>query len=853
MITKITRSDFAVMVNITLVLLYITAVLVLIFLPIQLYAWTEKPFPGFVVEQTLLVGVYSGENWHSRLRMSHLQLVTALDDHKVRTLADYGRALQNFQHGEMIKVDVVNPDGGRSIYYKVALTEFPKKDLVRLFWLPFGIAVVYLLLGLWVFIRRGNSYSARAFAFFCLCIALGNVLLFDVVSTHIWVHLWSTMIAFLGGALVLLALFFPETLPAVRQKWWLTLLPMLVSLLLAVWSAVANFNEGNPWAYIIAWRANYIYAGIAAAFFIGMLGYRLRSGASPEVAMQLKVSLWGAFFAFTPVIFWFLAPLLGLDIPWYPEIFLPLLVIFPASISLGIVRHRLWDLEIIINQTLVYSTLTVTLGGIFLVGVVLIDNLMLGLLRERSSISVALSTVVITLLFNPLRNRIQVFIDRRFFRVRYDTNRALEAFSLSVRDKLDLNQLESELTQVIQHNIQPTTVAICTCKSDGTQKSFYIEEHDPLRSLLLDAQDALYVSRVNLDSPALEQLRQDRVELTIPLVNQGELIGVINLGPRRGGRPYTIDDRRLLQLLALQVAPALRLAQLVRQYREQEEAHQRMEREIELARQVQLSVLPANFPEFPGFRFAARTETARQVGGDFYDVICLDDDHFGIVVADVSDKGMPAALYMALTRSLLVSQARRELSPVLVLQDVNQLLQELSTADMFVTVFYGVVNRHTYSLRYARAGHDLPLLVRQGELVELNGRGMALGVFPGTELGLEEQELDLRHGDRLVLYTDGLTDVFSPEGEILGKERLLSFVLENAHLEPHEFSAWIFQHLADFRGAQDPFDDMTLLVVALDEAIRHEAAGELPRFQGMSERSSPSTAPPPTSHVEFTL
>jgi len=163
---------------------------------------------------------------------------------------------------------------------------------------------------------------------------------------------------------------------------------------------------------------------------------------------------------------------------------------------------------------------------------------------------------------------------------------------------------------------------------------------------------------------------------------------------------------------------------------------ERLEGELELARDVQQAMLPHQFPDVPGYRFAAQYRPARQVGGDFYDVIDLGPDRFGLVVADVSDKGMPAAVYMALTRSLLVAEARRSNSPMAVLYHVNDLLLELGQARMFVTVFYGVVEIATGMLTYARAGHDRPLLLRAGKAYELSGEGIFLGFFPFDALHL---------------------------------------------------------------------------------------------------------------------
>ncbi len=279
----------------------------------------------------------------------------------------------------------------------------------------------------------------------------------------------------------------------------------------------------------------------------------------------------------------------------------------------------------------------------------------------------------------------------------------------------------------------------------------------------------------------------------------------------------------LLQTFANQAALAIQRAGLVEELRakiDQLEAAQielvkkeRLERELELSRQVQQSMLPHSFPQLTGFAFAVRNDPARQVGGDFYDIFSLDEDHFGVVIADVADKGMPAALYMALTRSLLLAEARRTLSPRETLLNVNRLLLELGDLSSFVSVFYGVITRSTGRLVYVRAGHERPFLVRNSHAQLLKGSGAVLGILDEEQLNLSEESLDLISGDRLVLYTDGLTDVADTQGHFSGAARLEELLQAQAGQSAAEICAAVFQYLAAFQGQAEQFDDMTLLVL----------------------------------------
>lgn len=240
---------------------------------------------------------------------------------------------------------------------------------------------------------------------------------------------------------------------------------------------------------------------------------------------------------------------------------------------------------------------------------------------------------------------------------------------------------------------------------------------------------------------------------------------------------------------------------------------ERLERELELARDLQQQILPLEFPQVPGFECAARSQPARQVGGDFYDVISLGKGRVGLVMADVSDKGMAAALYMALTHSLLHAEARRRASPRQVLLRVHRLLLEMSRADMFVTAFYGVLDVPNRTLHYARGGHDRPLHVRPdtGECRFLDADGMLLGYV--QDVTLDEASVEVGPGDLLVLYTDGITDANAPSGEFFGVDRLREAVCKAGSLGPQGLCDAIFEQVLRFQADAAQHDDMALLVV----------------------------------------
>ena len=343
----------------------------------------------------------------------------------------------------------------------------------------------------------------------------------------------------------------------------------------------------------------------------------------------------------------------------------------------------------------------------------------------------------------------------------------------------------------------------------GVRPAIDIAPNDPLLAYFLTAQGAVEIEHLRLESPALDALRAEGVKLTVPLVSQGELIGVLNLGPRRSDQDYSSDDRGLLANLAAQAAPAVRVAQLVREQQEAARARERIEQELRVARLIQQTLLPKERPVLPGWKLNTYYQPARAVGGDFYDFLPLADGRLGIVIADVTDKGVPAALVMATTRSILRSMAPSG-SPGVVLERVNDLLYPDIPEKMFVTCFYAVLDPVSGRLHYANAGHDLPYRRGTRRVDELRATGMPLGLMPGMRY--EEKELVLGFGETVLFYTDGLVEAHNAQREMFSFPRLMALF---ATPQPDgDVIAFLLDELGKFTGTGwEQEDDVTLVTL----------------------------------------
>ena len=242
-----------------------------------------------------------------------------------------------------------------------------------------------------------------------------------------------------------------------------------------------------------------------------------------------------------------------------------------------------------------------------------------------------------------------------------------------------------------------------------------------------------------------------------------------------------------------------------------------LQNELDVASGIQQSILPTVFPSRDDYQIYASMEPARNVGGDFFDVVRLEDDRVGLAIADVSDKGVPAALFMMSSRTWMKGAAISSPEPGTVLGEVNALLHEDNDTQMFVTVLYAVYDPETGEFTYASGGHDAPLLVHSdgsSELLPLTG-GIALGIV--SDLAYGQNSVVLDHGETLVLYTDGVTEAMNGEGEQFGIERLRKVFSGRAPKDANEAAHKVFEAVNTFADGAAQSDDITCLTIRRSE------------------------------------
>lgn len=478
-------------------------------------------------------------------------------------------------------------------------------------------------------------------------------------------------------------------------------------------------------------------------------------------------------------------------------------IFLPIFVSLTWAQPMRYNIARFLSSTPLYLFVTACWTCIYYGALTESQVLIYGPLHFDLIIPVA-SAVAWGIMFDPVRAFVQQHIERRFNLRDRKTAKFIEAFTLTLCEEIDLDQLRERFLSTIQQTMRPYSLTLWTRTSHVQQdtsrslEEIHIAADDPLIAYILQHPRTQEVDALKVNSPTLQSLKLRSADVLMPLTSQSELVGLLILGPHLKGERYSSEEFALLDSLIPQLGPTLRVALLVQEQKEQvllrermeqeqvrererieqqqRRAHERIEQELQTARSIQHAFLPKDVPALPGWRFAPYYQPARDVGGDFYDFLPFEDGRLGLVIGDVSGKGIPAALLMATVHTMLRTTVQATISPGEILARVNELLVAEIPAGMFVTCFFALLDPTSGHLCYANAGHEPPYRQRQGNAAELWATGMPLGMLPGTRY--VEYETTLAPGDSLLFYSDGLVEAHNPASEMFGFPRLQRLLTE---------------------------------------------------------------------------
>ncbi|MBX3277787.1 MAG: SpoIIE family protein phosphatase [Acidobacteria bacterium] len=753
------------------------------------------------------------------------------------------------------------------------------------------LPAIFLLTGLAVFLLRPEEKSALLLALMFGCagslfisgsysgfpVWLGGILvLASLGASFFWPIFFHFFLVFPDESLS------PVLKRLPRFEYLLYLPHLLINLPYVVvwdWMRMRSEEEAIHLAGQYGWIGLAVI-GLRVLYIIGGLVSLLANyrGANKLLRRKMRVIVAGSLGACLPMTLLIAGELLLPDrtlsegiLLWMALASFSAFLLFPISFVYAIARHQVIPVRLILRRGVRYlfvarGSIALELIAVGLVLTVLLDTLFDWFATRRVWVAVISGLVAIAVwqATRYLHHRvIAPMIDRRFFRQAYNAQQILSDLGQALRGAAELNEPALvRICETIRKALNADTVTLFLRDESKLQfRCTVLSQHLGAENLVLTGAESLSLPnesfvirwfsgttrplRVDFSDPhswaralvtaesmkfperegSSEVLKQIRAALLLPIASKDELLGVLALGPRLGDLPYSREDEHLLMAVAWQLGYAIENDHLVRRKAEE----QRLRREIEFATEVQKRLFPQSLPSCYSLDLAGVCHPARGIGGDYYDFLQLGDGRIGIAVADVSGKGLSAALLMSTVQASLRTQTSMAGGRIIdLVASMNRLLCESTDTSHYATFFYAEYEESTQTLVYVNAGHNPPLLVRAGADMSAGGRPMRTTAAAGTTLLLETggpvigllsdcsyecERIEIRPGDILLAYTDGVSEASNPEDEEFGEQRMVEIVLSSAYLPAAEIGRRIVAAVRDWCRDAPQHDDLTLVIV----------------------------------------
>ena len=710
---KVSRIVF---LFILLVFLTVTSICV-----INALDWVGKTFPGFLLNERMVVAPVGQYHWSgSRAGLKYPDKIITADGKPVPTMTELKGVLRNSSVGETVTYTF---ERAEEVFEVSLLTmQFSWFDLLMAFGTTFIAGLAYMLIGAVVYILKPDKIVTWALLVACFFLGLWSVTVFDMQSTHFgFIRLYLLAAAVFPGALVHFSFYFPEAKKIALKRPWIQLLPYLIALVVAIPMLALYPARGFGIFYSLA----LLYMIVAAVAVLVPVNLAYFRPDSPLSRQRAKVVLVGATIAFPiPAIAYFSQLIFGdfLGVRVQTNFLALPLVFFPASLAYAIVRHNLFDVDVFIKRAVGYVIITgVIIGAYMLVSIPL--NVLAGQYElAQSRTFPILFTLAVILVFNPLRNRVQAFVDRAFFRKEYDYSSIIDKISGAITSLLDLNQILKRLTETFSNDLFIDNGAVLLLNPEKTEYRVHLAEGgrkhtiekvilkrgDPIVDIMKDEKkevtkyDALEDPKFkSVSSECLETFEKLHASLLVPLTYQDDVIGLFSLGDKKSGKFYNRQDIDLLHTVANQGAVAIENARMVEEIIEKERVKTKIMDSFgkyvtsEVRDQILEGRIPMDgelkdvtvlFADLRGFTTLTESTSPKEVvkiiNGYFSEMADAIGQNNGLVLQFIGDEieavfGAPSPLEDHPTHAVRAAMAMRER-----LVSVNEKLQEKGYAPL---------------------------------------------------------------------------------------------------------------------------------------------------------------------------
>ncbi len=791
--------------------------------------------------------------------------IETIDGNEINDEAAFDVELERLRAGEQAAFSMsrTNSDGGRETYEVLIVPIAVSRDIgfyaaaVVNFVFAYVLPTFCILLGFWVLLVRPRDVLAWILLFVLLGLSSLSLEVYWNVATllgafqRIFFSCWAL-------AMLLFGIYFPE-----RWRWdeklpwlkWIFIIPLGFQIVLTLFSILLAFTGINLFRFLgpvpaFYGKFAYLVNMIAIGMFFAALGYKSGTTKNPDARRRLKVMLYGTSLAITPsfliVIYRVISGAKGNFteiVPfWIALIALILMLLFPLTMAYVIVVYRAMDVRVVLRQGLQYA---LAQGGVRIIQILLLFSIGILVWWSINNYGASIATQIVFIvggvalvpLVDMVAKPLRLWIDRRFFREAYNAEQILSELSEDVRTMVETKPLLETVASKISESLHVPQVALLLKNGANFVPAYALGfDTQPVVSLAADSKaikklsgnryivlyddmtEVTSVPTVSLDER--EQLRELNSQVLLPVAAKDGLSGIISLSPKRSEEPYTASDLRLLRSVATQTGFALENSRLTEAVAREAAHKERLNAELEIAREVQERLFPQELPKIEGLEYFGACRPALGVGGDYYDFLELPDGKFGIAIGDVSGKGIGAALMMASLQASLRGQALHAGDDLAGLMGhVNTLVYEASTTNRYATFFYAQYDPKTLKFTYVNAGHNPPFLLRtkggKFDVIRLETGGPVVGMLPSMLARYDQGEIQLEKGDLLIGFTDGISESMDPAEEEWGEDAMLEELKATASLPVEQVLYRIVAAADAFAKGAKQHDDMTMIVVRI--------------------------------------
>lgn len=697
---------------------------------------------------------------------------------------------------------------------------------------PVFLLMAYLLVGIWGILKSPYATETILIALFCFCFGsfmyatvnvgessdtfIKNYLYFDSLREFVTYIMW------LGPSFwVLLFATFPRRNRIYEKNKFISLLFIFLLPLIIIISSLMQFDSRALTLMIFLMLFLQMSVGVI------LLSKNLKKVNTALEKRQVRLMLFGVKYGSISIgIGWILvivSQFILLNQIGANMLLVSLLIfllceigglIIPFTFLNSFFQNRLLETESALKRRVRVFGVTVGLIGVYLFIIFVIVRLSVSLFDLRDPTVIIVTVLLLSLSFTPINKRILTWIDETFYPERTKYAEALKKYSNSISGQIESTELLRELGVWVSKTIgiNPVIPFALSPQFAGNIPFRYNDNESVIHRIRGGNKffwdEISERSRITVDENEIEWVRDNDISVTIPMISQGELIGVLNLGKKQNHEDFSAEDLDILTQASAHTALALQNLNLQSVYIDKK----RMDKELEMARNIQRRLMPQEIPLVTGLEVYGESRPCYEVAGDYYDVINNDEGNTFMVIADVSGKGAGAAMIMAnLQASIRVGLEITEDFSEFIARINNHVFKNTSSSE-FITLFIGAWEPSTKSFHYINAGHNPPVMLDSaGKITTLDATGLILGVLPGQQY--ERKVVHIEPGAVIAIFTDGLEEAMNPKGEIFGQERIIETLTHSKELSSKEIVKTIQDKAIEFCSGRPLHDDLTMIVI----------------------------------------